>query len=131
LPLPQLFSARLLDAEPVMSVVPEPDIPLEELLIVAVPEVFEDVEPNIAELLTPTPEALAEAEPETPVLVPEVAVEAEALIPELADVPVVLCVLLQFASRTANGNTKNIFFITSLFVISTPHQNSAKNERKC
>jgi hypothetical protein len=78
-----------------MPVEPEPDIP------------FADDPPVVAEPVVPEPDA------EALVLAP--AVDAEALIPVLEEVLVVLRVLLQFASRIASGNTKNVFFITSLF----------------
>jgi hypothetical protein len=78
-----------------MPVEPEPDIP------------FADDPPVDAEPVVPEPDA------EALVLAP--AVDAEALIPVLEEVLVVLRVLLQFASRIASGNTKNVFFITSLF----------------
>jgi len=79
-----------------------------------------------AEPLAPELEASVVPEPETPVVV-----AVDALIPVLEEVLVVLRVLLQFARKIARGSTKNVFFITGLFIISTPHQNSAKNVRKC
>ena len=91
-------------------------------LVVAVPDVPTDAEEDVPPFVeadppinalpvAPEPEEAIEPEVEPPAFISVEAVEAEALMPVLVDVLLVFRVLLQFASKIARGNTKNVFFI--------------------